>query len=68
MSVQTRALAARGSDLHGPSLPQRVREKIVIWTLLVISFECDQNLWDARSDSMGRTQGVESHHLLGDHR
>jgi hypothetical protein len=30
--------------------------------------ECDQNLWDAVGESMGRTPGVESHRTVDDDR
>jgi hypothetical protein len=34
----------------------------------VHSEECDQNLWDAVGESLGRTPGVESPRPLGDYR
>lgn len=43
--------------------PRKVGD-VVGW---LIWFECDQNLWDAVEVKIGRTQGVESHHTLGDY-
>src|SRR5262245_25758861 len=34
---------------------------------IIISFECDQNLWDSVGVCLGQTQGVESHRTLGNH-
>jgi hypothetical protein len=42
------------------------RVEAMVWSTSLKPFECDQNLWDAVEVKIGRTQGVESHHTLGD--
>ena len=54
-----------------------IRQKFVTGTITrlvageivnVYFIECDQNLWDAVGESIGRTPGVESHCTLDDYR
>jgi hypothetical protein len=53
---------------HQDFQPSTKHEPRVFPTSPAVSFECDQNLWDAVGESLGRTPGVESHRTLDDYR